>query len=303
MSESSTPTANGQQRWLAVSGVLALVALIALFGFAYWAFTDDASSNTRLEQALLAPDVELFDVTVTQRYPHDPNAFTEGLVIDDGYLFEGTGLYGQSWLQRSPSPTASDPVSEDEVIRETLAPEYFGEGVTVLGDSVYQLTYKSQTGFVYDRKTLSPTGSFEYRGEGWGLTHNNEELIMSNGSATLRVFDPTSFETIREIVVSNSSGEIAGLNELEYRDGVIYANIFPTDLVAIIDAQTGSVTGWFDLGPLEPEALDRDKENVANGIAAIPGSEELLVTGKRWTSMFSIKLTPSLGDSTGANPA
>ena len=304
MSQPAPPAAASQQRWLAVSGVLALVALIALFAFAYWAFTDEASTNNRLEAALAAPDVDVFDVTVTQTYPHDPNAFTEGLAIDGGHLFEGTGLYGQSWLQRNEFTVATGPATDnDAVIRTELPDEFFGEGVTVLGDSVYQLTYKSQQGFVYDRNTLKPTDSFEYAGEGWGLTNNGQELIMSNGSATLRVFDPESFETIREIVVRDATGELTGLNELEYRDGLIYANVFPTSLVAVIEAETGAVTGWFDLGQLEPDALSLDKENVANGIAAIPGSDELLVTGKRWSSMFAIKLTSSLGDASGANPA
>jgi glutamine cyclotransferase len=297
MSMPPTEPAESQQRWLVVSGVLALLVLIALFVFAYLAFTQESKSQTRLDQALAAQDVQLFDFVVLEAYPHDPQAFTEGLVVSDGILFEGTGLNEESWLERRSFPSGK------QQIRHELSDSDFGEGVTVLGDKVFQLTYKSETGFVYDRKNLAPLNSFQYEGEGWGLTTDGEQLIMSNGSATLRHFDPKTFQTTRETIVRDSIGELTGLNELEYHNGVIYANVFPTDLIAIIDAHSGRVTGWVDLAGLEPTAIERDRENVANGIAVIPKSGALLVTGKRWTSMFAIQIIPSQGQGTGPNPA
>ncbi|MFH1650680.1 MAG: glutaminyl-peptide cyclotransferase [Chloroflexota bacterium] len=224
-----------------------------------------------------------FTYRVVNRFPHARDAFTEGLVFTDGQLYEGTGLNGKSSLRRVALETGRVLEQRD------LPDKYFGEGVAVYGDYIVQLTWKSHTGFVYDRHGSELTGEFSYATEGWGITHDGERLIMSDGTSTLYFLDPQTFRTTGHIDVSDNLKPVKRLNELEYINGRIYANVWQTDKIAIIDPEDGRVTGWIDLsGILPPE--DRGGTDVLNGIAYDAGQDRLFVTGKLWPWLFEIKL-------------
>lgn len=222
---------------------------------------------------------------VIATYPHDPGAFTQGLIYTDGVLYESTGLNGRSSLRRVALETG-------EVLQQRDIPqEYFAEGLTLFNDRLIQLTWQNRVGFIYDRRTFEPTGTFSYTSEGWGIAHDGSQLIMSDGSATLRFLDPQTFEVQREVQVTNSGAPVARLNELEYVNGEVWANVWQTDLVARVDPQTGRVLGWIDLGGLlTPE--ERASTDVLNGIAYDAASERLFVTGKLWPKLFEIEVTP-----------
>ena len=197
---------------------------------------------------------------VVASYPHDQNAFTQGLVIHEGRLFEGTGQYGQSTLREVALETG-------DVLRSArLDRAYFGEGITILDDRVYQLTWQNGIGAVYDVETFEVTGTFRYDGEGWGLTHDGSHLILSDGTATLRYIDPENFELIREIEVTGPDGPIRRLNELEFIRGEIWANVWYEDIIIRINPDTGEVSGVVDVSATFPATL-RGREEVANGIA------------------------------------
>jgi glutamine cyclotransferase len=225
-----------------------------------------------------------FGYTVIRQYPHDPNAFTQGLIYLDGVLYEGTGLYGQSSLRRVDLETG------DVAQIVSLPEEYFGEGVTVLGDKIYQLTWENQTGFIYDRDAFEQTGTFTYPTEGWGLTHDGERLIMSNGSDALFFLDPETLEVNGRLPVYDEHGPVARLNELEYIDGSVYANVWQTNRIARIDPQTGQVTAWIDLSGLLPADQLTQPVDVLNGIAWDGENGRLFVTGKLWPTLFEIQL-------------
>jgi glutamine cyclotransferase len=217
-------------------------------------------------------------------YPHDENAFTQGLVFENGYLYESTGLYNHSTLHRVEIETG-------EILQlYALPPQFFGEGITILGDRIIQLTWQSNTGFIYDKDSFEVLQEFSYPTEGWGITHNGSLLIMSDGTPTLYFLDPETFKSVGQIEV-HDSGPITALNELEYVRGDIYANIWQEEKIAIINPQTGQVTGWIDLkGLQDPE--DRKPNNVLNGIAYDAKEDRLYVTGKRWSQLFEITLIP-----------
>jgi len=221
---------------------------------------------------------------VLNTYPHDPGAFTQGLVYEDGVLYEGTGLNGQSTLRRVALETG-------EVLQScALPPELFGEGIAVYGERIIQITWQSHIGLVYDKASFELLGTFSYPTEGWGLTHDEARLIMSDGSATLHFLDPETFTEVGRVEVYDENGPVVRLNELEYIGGEVYANIWQTDRIARIDPQTGQVLGWVDLsGLLGPE--DRTQPvDVLNGIAYDPASDRLFVTGKLWPKLFEIEL-------------
>jgi glutaminyl-peptide cyclotransferase len=221
---------------------------------------------------------------VRNTYPHDPAAFTQGLVYEDGLLYEGTGLNGQSTLRKVELETGN--VLQTHAISDT----YFGEGITIFGDKIIQLTWQSQLGFVYDKATFAPLGEFHYPTEGWGLTHDGQRLIMSDGTATLHFLDPQTFQELGHLDIHDSSGPVVRLNELEYIHGEIYANIWQTDMIARISPQSGQVLGWIDLaGLLSPEER-QPPADVLNGIAYDPASDRLFVTGKRWPKLFEIEV-------------
>ncbi|MET0401974.1 MAG: glutaminyl-peptide cyclotransferase [Cystobacter sp.] len=228
--------------------------------------------------------VEGFEVV--RSWPHDPRAFTQGLVFHQGRLYEGTGMPGRSNLREVELETGT-------VLRQTrLEPQYFGEGIALRGNRLYQLTWRSQVGFVYDATTFERLGQFTYPTEGWGLTGDGDSLIMSDGTSTLRFLDPSSFALRRTVKVTENGHDISQLNELEFVRGEIYANVWMTQRIVRIDPATGHVKGWIDLtGLLRPEERTGD-EDVLNGIAYDAASDRLLVTGKYWPRLFQIRVVP-----------
>jgi glutaminyl-peptide cyclotransferase len=230
----------------------------------------------------VVPDVPVATYRVINTYPHDPGAFTQGLVYENGYFFEGTGLNGKSTLRKVELATGN--VLQSRAIGDA----YFGEGIAVFGDKIFQLTWQSHVGFVYDKLSFEPQGEFDYPTEGWGLTQDGQRLIMSDGTATLYFRDPQTFQEIEHIDVYDRNGPVVNLNELEYVNGEIYANIWQTDRIARISPQTGQVLGWIDLtGLLSPEER-QPPVDVLNGIAYDSASDRLFVTGKRWPKLFEI---------------
>lgn len=223
------------------------------------------------------------DYEVVRTLPHRTDAFTQGLALADGLLYEGTGLYGRSTL------SLLDPASGRVLGERPLAGEYFGEGITVLGDRVYQLTWREGTGFLYDRKTLEPLGSFRYPGEGWGLTHDGRRLLMSDGSPVLRFLDPGPLEETGRITVQARGRPVAALNELEYARGEVLANVWRSDMLLRIDPEDGNVLGWIDLGPLRAREGRLPEEAVPNGVAFDAASGELTVTGKLWSRLYVLR--------------
>lgn len=228
--------------------------------------------------------VERYEIAHT--YPHDPNAFTQGLVFVDGHLYESTGRQGRSSLRMI------DPATGWVLKEYDLSKQYFGEGLTDWGDTLVQLTWTSGVAFVYDRSTFTVRRTFHYKGEGWGLTHDSTSLILSDGSATLRFLDPNSFREIRKLNVRDEDNRpVSNLNELEYVRGEIYANIWHEDRIARISPTSGRVLGWIDLSGLLPADQVSDPEAVLNGIGYDAKSERLFVTGKLWPKLFEIKIS------------
>lgn len=222
---------------------------------------------------------------VVNAYPHDPTAFTQGLIYRDGYLYESTGLKGQSTLRKVNLETG-------EVVRQVrVDAKYFAEGLASWGGRLIQLTWRSNVAFVYDAGTLSVENTLSYSGEGWGLTADGSRLIMSDGSDTLRLMDPATFRERARLSVRDGSAPVRNLNELEFVKGEIYANIWYTDRIARIAPDTGRVVGWIDLTGLLPAVYQLEAGAVLNGIAYDAGSDRLFVTGKLWPKLFEIKLT------------
>lgn len=238
----------------------------------------------RYADILKQTEIPVYGFRVVGEFPHDETAFTEGLVMDRGLLYESAGLWDQSRL------TATDLLTGLESRRHNLAPHYFGEGITILGDMVYQLTYQSCTGFAYRMDDFQILRTFYFPHQGWGLTNDGEQLIMSNGSAALIFVDPETMETTRYVVVSDTVGPVGNLNELEYVDGEIYANIFKTELIARISRETGAVTGWIDMSGINPAPSVLKDPFVLNGIAYDAETGHFLVTGKCWPKIYEIEL-------------
>ncbi len=231
--------------------------------------------------------VQVYGYRVVHEYPHDPAAFTQGLVYADGVLYEGTGLYGQSTLRRVDL--------ESGMVRDSTAldPAYFGEGIAIMGDRIFQLTWKTRTAFLYDRYTFRPLTTLSYPTEGWGLTTDGDQLIMSDGTNRLFFRDPQTFKQENRVSVCDGDQPVPDLNELEYIEGEVWANVWQTDRIARIDPKTGLVTGWIDLSGLL-SAADREGKSVdvLNGIAYDPETDKIFVTGKLWPSLFEIELSP-----------
>ena len=223
-----------------------------------------------------------YSFEIVNTYPHDQNAFCQGLDFDGETLFESTGKYGQSTVRRVNLETGE--VETQLQLDERL----FGEGLTLFEDRMLQLTWRRGLGYVYDAKTLKPLSTFQYNGEGWGLTHDGDNLIMSDGSDRLRFLDPDSFTLIKTIRVKDGDRSIRRLNELEFVKGQILANVWQTNRIAMIAPETGKVTGWINLSGLLSNRLGR--EDVLNGIAYEETSDRLFVTGKNWPQLFEIKL-------------
>ncbi len=240
---------------------------------------------TLLAAASAQAALPVYTYSVVNAYPHDPGAFTEGLLYRNGYLYESTGLEGASSVRKVELKTG-------KVLNGAKLPrDIFGEGITDWGDKLIGLTWKTQVGFVLDIEGFALKGRFDYPGEGWGLTHNATELVMSDGTAELRVLDPDTLKEKRRIKVTAEGKPIDQLNELEWVDGEIFANIWQTDRIARIDPRTGRVTGWIDLSGLLPEKERAGRQvDVLNGIAYDPATQRLFVTGKLWPKLYEIRL-------------
>jgi len=226
-----------------------------------------------------------YGYAIANVYPHDRDAFTQGLQYLDGFLYEGTGLNGRSSIRKVKLETG-------EVVQRRDVPEaYFGEGIAIWKSELFQLTWQSGVAFVYDLQTFAPRRTLRYMGEGWGLTHDGASLIMSNGSDTLRFLDPETFAERRRIRVTASGAPLRDLNELEYVKGEIFANVWRADTIARIDPATGRVNGWIDVGGLLSRR-ELASVDVMNGIAHDAARDRLFVTGKLWPKLFEITLVP-----------
>jgi len=261
-------------RFIKIS-VIGLLTLTGVF-FIYRYSNLEANANSNV--------IPVYTYKVVNTYPHDRSAFTEGLVFEDGVLYEGTGLRGYSNLRRVKLETG-------EILQiYELLPQFFGEGVTIYGDKIIQLTWQSNIGFVYDKYSFKLLQEFNYPDEGWGITHDGKHLIVSDGTSTLHFLNPETFEEISQIEVSANNIPVTRINELEYIQGEIYGNIWLTELIARIDPLSGQVIGWIDLkGILSPED-DSEAVDVLNGIAYDPKNSRLFVTGKFWPKLFEIEL-------------
>lgn len=236
--------------------------------------------------ALHRQTVPEYGFKIVQIYPHDPNAYTQGLVYHKGFLYEGTGLNGRSSLRKVRLETG-------EVLQKIdLPPTYFGEGIAMLGNKIFQLTWKAHTGFVYDAVTFRELRTFSYPGEGWGLTTDGHNLYMSDGTPEIRVLKPDTFKEIRRIKVHDGTVPVQELNELEYINGEIFANVWQTDKIARISLRTGKVVGWIDLAGILSPVYRRTADAVLNGIAYDAKGKRLFVTGKLWPNLLQIELVP-----------
>ena len=224
---------------------------------------------------------------IVHTYPHDPQAFTQGLVFVNGQLYESTGIAGQSSLRMVDLATG-------RVLRRIDLPsQYFAEGLTDWKGTLVQLTWQSHVAFVYDTFSFRQLRAFHYNCEGWGLTEDGKSLILSDGTSTLRFLSPADFHVVRTITVKDRGAPIDQLNELEYIHGQIFANVWHTDRIARIDPASGKVLGWIDLSSLWPQSQRTNPEAVLNGIAYDSVHDRLFVTGKWWPSLFEIKLVPA----------
>lgn len=254
--------------WILVLGVMAMGLVGRAAGFAPW-------------QAP-AP-VPMFGYTIVHTYPHDRDAFTQGLQVVDGAFYEGTGLNGRSSIRKVKIETG-------EVLQKRDVPaEFFGEGITVRGNDLFQLTWQSGVALLYDRASFTPKRRFKYTGEGWGLTQDATSLIMSDGTEYLRFLDPATFAERRRVRVSVSGAPLKNLNELEYVKGEVFANVWQTDYVARIDPKTGTVNGYIDFrGLLTPR--EREATDVLNGVAYDEKTDRLFITGKLWPRVYEVRI-------------
>jgi glutamine cyclotransferase len=222
---------------------------------------------------------------VVSSYPHDPTSFTQGLVWHDGTLYESTGLKGESKLRRLEFPSG-------KVLKEiNLASEFFGEGLALVDSRLIQLTWQSHKGFVYDLNTFRQLQEFAYDTEGWGLTYDGKNLILSDGSSNLFYLDPQTFKPVKKLAVTMNGKPISDLNELDFIDGEIWSNVWQTDLIVRIDPSTGRVTSFLNLKGILAPSDKTGREDVLNGIAYDAEKKRIFVTGKLWPRIFEIRVT------------
>lgn len=221
--------------------------------------------------------------SVINVYPHDTGAFTQGLVYKNGFLYESTGLYGRSSLRKV------DPATGQIVKRVDIPKKYFAEGIAILNNRIYQLTWKSGTGFVYDLSSFKLLNTFSYNSEGWGITTDGKNLIISDGTSRLYFMDPSTFRIFRSINVTYNNSPLKNINELEYINDLIYANIWQTNYIAEIDPETGKTVNILDLENILKKNLIQDNVKVPNGIAYNYKTQTLYITGKLWPNLFEIE--------------
>jgi len=247
-------------------------------------FSENKSETHSLQVNILS-DITPKEMSfrVINTYPHEINSYTQGLEYKNDTLYEGTGLYGESKLQKVR-------LKDNKIYsKTTISEEYFGEGITIVGDTIFQLTWKEQTGFLYNRKTLEKIGSFSYSTEGWGLCYDGQKLIMSDGSNQLFFYSPSDFTLIGQITVRDNRGDISHLNELEFIDGFVYANIYTTNYIVKIDPSSGKILERINLsGILKQEDMHYNID-VLNGIAYDNKEKRIFVTGKNWPKLFEVE--------------
>lgn len=262
-----------------------MVMMLAVLGVALVLSTSQPERVVSSIPLVMEPQMSY---EVVNTFPHDPGSFTQGLIFLDGVLYESSGLYGESSLRMVELETG-------EVQRLVpLSNEVFGEGLTDWDQTLVQLTWREGIGYVYNREDFSLSRQFNYETEGWGLTQDGRNLIMSDGSATLFFLDPETFAVLSTMEVTDEDAPVTMLNELEYIQGEIFANIWQTDSIVRIDPATGEVKGWIDLSGLLPEEERTPTTNVLNGIAYDPEKDRLFVTGKLWPKLYEIRLAPAV---------
>jgi glutamine cyclotransferase len=264
--------------------LVALFLLLTVLGIISCSLIPGYEGGNHTARFKASQSVPVYTYKIVNVYPHDRSAFTEGLVFLNGVIYEGTGLYEKSSLRKV------DLESGKVLQIYELPARYFGEGITVFKDIIIQLTWQSNLGFIYDRNSFELLRDFAYTTEGWGITGDGEHLFMSDGTSTLHILDPETFSTIGHIEVYSGDIPIDRLNELEYINGQIYANVWQTDDIAIINPENGQVTGWIDLSGLLPSQDCSTPVDVLNGIAYDTENNRLFVTGKLWPWLFEIKL-------------
>ncbi len=255
-----------RKNWLAI---ICLGGAVLLAGLVPLAFTKDSQRHAQ----------------VVRSFAHDPDAFCQGLVADNGQLWEGTGQYGKSSLRRVDLETGKVLASV------ALTPGYFGEGITLLDGKIYQLTWKERVCLVYDAQTLQHIGTLNYDGQGWGLANDGHHLYMSDGSYSIRVLDPKTFQVVRRISVKQGRNKIDQLNELEFVKDELWANVWYQDQIARISPTTGEVLGFIDASKLWPKSQRPTKEHVLNGIAYDATKDKIYMTGKNWPNLFEVAIT------------
>lgn len=257
-----------------INPIAGVTGLVCLFFLVF-------SSCFTLENRGNYPDGTAFNVLYS--FPHDLTAFTQGFVYRDGFLYESTGLYGSSSLRKI------NPLTGAVLARVNLPARFFGEGLTVIGDSIYQLTWRSRQGLIYDKESLEQKGSFTYLTEGWGLTDDGTQLIMSDGTDKLYFLSPRNFGITRVLSVKENGSPVAMLNELEYVEGKIYCNILNSDDIVVVDSYSGMVERRINLGELRERLSFPDRAGVLNGIAWKSSSRTFLITGKNWSEVFEVR--------------
>ena len=256
------------------------IILLGLFTTITLGFSNTATAKDSPKKG----KIPVYSYRIVQSYPHDRKAYTQGLVFENGVLYEGTGRYGRSEVRMMALPNGSI------LMRKKLPPRFFGEGITIFEDKIIQLTWRKNKGFVYDKHSFNLLQEFDYLTEGWGITHDGNRLVMSDGTATLYFLDPETYEVVGQIEVYGD-GPVTRLNELEYVKGQIYANIWQEDKIVIINHHTGQVTGWINMTDIQ-DLNDQVTSDVLNGIAYDSEEDRLFVTGKKWSKLYEIKLIP-----------
>ncbi|MGE3466297.1 MAG: glutaminyl-peptide cyclotransferase [Pyrinomonadaceae bacterium] len=272
--------------------------LVAVASFGCSGGTNTAKPNVAANNSRPASTpLPVYGYEIVNTFPHDPNAFTQGLFFHDGYLYESTGNRGESSIRKVDLETGKI------VQKWDLPRENFGEGSTIIGDKIYMLTWQDGIGRVFDAKTFRLLREFSYQGEGWGITSDGSNLIMSQGTHVLKTIDPEAFAQVKTVPVMRENGRpLMNLNELEYVNGEIWANVWHSEQpeilgkanhIARIDPATGKLLGWINLEGISPEDQKRDSENTLNGIAYDAANDRIFVTGKKWKKLFEIKLKPA----------
>jgi len=266
----------------ATAATITLLAII-IISIIIIATTLPSASNNSTQTTFNG--VPVYSYSIIQTYPHDSSAFTQGLTFDNqGNLLEGTGLNGASSLR------LVNLVNGQILQQVNLSEEYFGEGIAVVGNKIIQLTWQNKIGFIYDKETFEKLGEFTYNTEGWGLTYDGNHLIMSDGTSNLYFLDTVSYQITNSISVQDGKGPVENLNELEYINGTIYANIWHSSKIAIINPTTGQVEAYIDLDKIAHPYTAKDPEAVLNGIAYNTQTKQLYITGKNWSNLYEIAI-------------